>query len=257
MAQVDNSTRRHAVVTGAGSGIGRGSALMLVAQGWTVYGLDRSGEGLAGTAAQAAAGSFVPVTCDVTSSADVQSAFAEIRARTDALDALVCSAGILRPSPLADMDEADFNDTFAVNVTGVWLMARAAIPLLERRDGSHGPGRIVILGSAAALRPKVGGGAYAASKIAVTYIGRVLAAELAPRRILVNVVAPATVDTEMTRALRARPGYRLSGDSPLGRVGQPEDVTGLIQFLLSDAASYISGAVIPVDGATTAAFNPA
>ncbi|MGV6876237.1 SDR family NAD(P)-dependent oxidoreductase [Pseudochelatococcus sp. B33] len=250
---------KHAVVTGAGSGIGRSCAIMLAQQGWIVYALEVSGTVVDPDSLQPASGSgrIIPVRCDVTSSSEVIEAFAKIQAETSTLHAVICSAGILRPSSLAEMDELDFDKTFAVNVKGAWLTARSAIPLLEKYADRNSLGRIVILGSAAALRPKIGGGAYAASKIAVSYIGRVLAAELAAKKILVNVIAPATVDTEMTRALAARPGYKLSGESPLGRIGQPEDVVGLIQFLLSDAASYISGAVIPVDGATTAAYSPA
>lgn len=250
---------KEAVVTGAGSGIGLDCAHELVRQGWRVFALDRSSPSL--DAARAALSerseSFVPITCDVSSSAEVERAFAEIAAKTEKLDALICSAGILRSGALSDMAEQDFDALFAINTKGSWLSARSAIPFLEKGVASgRGPTRIVFVGSVAAIRPKVGGGAYAASKIAVTYLARVLSAEIAPKGILVNAVAPATIDTPMTKALRDKPGYKLSGVSPLGRVGVPADVTAVIQFLLSPAADYVSGAVIPIDGATSAAYIP-
>ncbi|MBN8904217.1 MAG: SDR family oxidoreductase, partial [Rhodospirillales bacterium] len=115
------------------------------------------------------------------------------------------------------------------------------------------------LSSIAALRPKVVSGAYAASKAAVSQLCRVMAAEWAPAGVLVNALAPGTVDTPMVRAM-ADPtvgkGYQPSGVSPVGRIAQPEDVVDVIQFLLSDAARYLAGTIIPVDGGTQAAFVP-
>ena len=248
---------KHAVVTGAGSGIGERCALDLLERGWRVFGMDRSLEALERIGrgqGSAKSGNFIPICCDVSSAAEVAGAFEAVSSQSGGLDALICSAGLLKPGFLTDMDEADFDTLFAVNAKGSWLCARSAVPLLERRASPSDPSRIILVGSVSALRPKVKGGAYAASKIAVTYIGRVLAAELAQKQILVNIVAPATVDTPMTRALKDRPDYKLSGVSPLGRVAEPSDVAGVIHFLLSPAATYISGAVIPVDGATSAAF---
>jgi NAD(P)-dependent dehydrogenase (short-subunit alcohol dehydrogenase family) len=157
------------------------------------------------------------------------------------------------------MAESDFDALFDVNTKGAWLCARAALPLLERAGRPEAPARIVFVASIAAIRPKVGGGGYGASKVALTQIARVLAVELAAKSILVNAVAPSTVDTPMTRQLAAdagHNGYTVSGLSPLGRVAVPADITPVIRFLLSDASRYISGAVLPVDGGTSAAFQP-
>ena len=114
-----------------------------------------------------------------------------------------------------------------------------------------------MLASIAALRPKIGGGAYAASQAALERLVRVMAVELGGEHIRVNAIAPATVDTPMIRnAMKddAPFGYRLSGTSPLGRIATPADIVGVIRFLLTPASNYINGAMIPVDGGTSAAF---
>jgi NAD(P)-dependent dehydrogenase (short-subunit alcohol dehydrogenase family) len=252
---------KHAVVTGAASGIGADSCRDMLANGWTVHGLDRSAEGLeeVARASQAAPGRFIAHACDVSDADQVARAFAAVAADSPAVDALVCSAGIFRTGPLMAMQEADFDALFAINTKGAWLAARAALPLLTQAASPDAPARIVFVASIAALRPKVGGGAYAASKAALTHMARVLAVELAGQGILVNAVAPSTVDTPMTRKLAAdagHNGYSVSGVSPIGRVAQPADVTNVIRFLLSAEASYVTGAILPIDGGTSAAFQP-
>jgi NAD(P)-dependent dehydrogenase (short-subunit alcohol dehydrogenase family) len=133
------------------------------------------------------------------------------------------------------------------------------LPLLEHGAHADAPSRIVFVASIAAIRPKVGGGGYGASKAALTQIAKVLAVELAPRSILVNAIAPSTVETAMTRKLAAdaaHNGYTVSGVSPLGRVAMPADVTPVIRFLLGDDSRYVTGVVLPIDGGTSAAFQP-
>jgi NAD(P)-dependent dehydrogenase (short-subunit alcohol dehydrogenase family) len=199
---------------------------------------------------------FFPIACDVSKAGDVGRAFETVLSKTGSLDALICSAGIFRTGPLLEMAESDFDALFAVNAKGSWLAAKAALPMLAKSARVEAPARIVFLGSIASIRPKVGGGAYSASKTALAQLARVLAVELAGRHILVNVVAPATVDTPMTQRLKSDSGYRLSGTSPLGRVAQSSDVTAVIQFLLSSASNYVTGAILPVDGGTSAAYDP-
>jgi len=148
---------------------------------------------------------------------------------------------------------------FAVNVRGLWLSAREAMPLLKvaGRDGE--PARVVFLASISGLRHKIDSGAYAATKAAVIALTKVMAVECAADKVLVNAVAPATVDTPMVRP-HLNPGdntrYRTSGASPLGRIAQPEDVAAVIAFLMSEDAGYVNGTVIPVDGGTVAAYVP-
>ena len=250
-----------AVITGAASGIGLAAARRLLGQGWRVFGLDVTQAALdaAADTLPPHEGRFTAIACDVTDAARIEAAFRQIADTAPALDALICCAGILRTGPLATMEAAVFDQVFAVNTRGSWLCARAALPLLRRAASAEKPARIVFLSSVAALRPKIDSGAYAASKAAVSQLTRVLGAELGPSGVLVNALAPGTVDTPMIQAVSdpATAGrYRPSGKSPLGRIAQAEDVVDVIGFLLSDAARYITGATIPVDGGTSAAFIP-
>jgi NAD(P)-dependent dehydrogenase (short-subunit alcohol dehydrogenase family) len=247
---------RTVAISGAASGIGLAASRRLLAQGWTVFGLDRDAERLRSVSAET---SFRPIACDVSDPNRVVAAFADVRFVTPTLDALICCAGVLRTGPLATMSVADFDQVFAVNTRGTWLCAREALPLLRQAATPEQPARIVLLSSVAALRPKIDGGAYAASKAAVSQLCRVLAAEVAGDGVLVNALAPGTVDTPMIRAVNdpAQSGrYRPSGVSPVGRIASPEDVVDVIGFLLSDAARYVTGTTIPVDGGTQAAFIP-
>jgi len=249
-------TGRGVAITGAASGIGLAAARRLLGDGWTVFGIDRDARALASVALD---GRFHALPCDVADRAQVDAAFAAIGAVSPALEALICCAGILRTGPLMEMAPEVFDQVIAVNLRGSFLAARAAFPLLRAGASAERPGRIVFLSSVAALRPKIESGAYAASKAAVSQMTRVLAAELGPVPVLVNALAPGTVDTPMIRAVSdpAVSGrYRPSGKSPLGRIATAEDVVDVIGFLLSDAARYVTGTTIPVDGGTQAAFVP-
>jgi len=153
----------------------------------------------------------------------------------------------------------EFDRVFAINTRGTWLCARAAFPLLKAAAVPGSPARVVFLSSIAALRPKISSGAYAASKAAVSQLTRVIGVEWAEHGILVNALAPGTVDTPMIHAVSdpAKAGrYRPSGASPVGRIATPDDVVDVIGFLLSDSARYVTGTTIPVDGGTQAAFVP-
>jgi NAD(P)-dependent dehydrogenase (short-subunit alcohol dehydrogenase family) len=238
-------------ITGAASGIGKAAMQRLASQGWEVFALD--------VARVAVAPNVTPLVCDVSDAASVATAFDRVAARTPKLDALICCAGILRIGPLAEMAVEEFDRVFAVNTRGTWLCARAAFPLLKAAARADQPARVVFLSSVAALRPKISSGAYAASKAAVSQLTRVIGVEWAEHAILVNALAPGTVDTPMIRAVSdpAKAGrYRPSGASPIGRIATADDVVDVIGFLLSDAARYVTGTTIPVDGGTQAAFVP-
>jgi NAD(P)-dependent dehydrogenase (short-subunit alcohol dehydrogenase family) len=257
-----------AVVTGANSGIGLETCRRLLADGWTVHALDRATDALdaiGDTAGDPGAGPQLRVLpCDITDENAVDAAFRRVAYEAGHLDALVCSAGVLRTGPLLEMAAADFDAVFQVNTRGAWLCARAALPLLASAATARKPGRMVMVGSVAAVRPKVAGGAYAASKAALAQLVRVMAVEAAPLHIRVNAVAPSTVDTPMIRNVGetsvsgsgSGSGYRPSGTSPLGRVAAPEDVVHVIRFLLSPPSDYVNGATIPVDGGISAAVSP-
>jgi NAD(P)-dependent dehydrogenase (short-subunit alcohol dehydrogenase family) len=242
---------RTVAITGAASGIGKTAARRLASQGWEVFALD--------VAPMSAAPNVTPLACDVSDATSVTTAFERVAARAPKLDALICCAGILRIGPLAEMPVEEFDRVFAINTRGTWLCAKAAFPLLRAAAQPGSPTRVVLLSSVAALRPKISAGAYAASKAAVSQLTRVIAVEWAEHAILVNALAPGTVDTPMIHAVSdpAKVGrYRPSGTSPLGRIASPDDVVDVIGFLLSDAARYITGTTIPVDGGTQAAFVP-
>ena len=253
-----NATRMPvAIVTGAASGIGRQCCRQLLYDNWQVFALDVSAAALRDLGVELQTEDRLRVLpCDVRDADDIASVFAEIAEQVSAVDALVCSAGILRTGPLMDMAVEDFDQIFSVNTRGVWLCVKSALPLLRQAASSEMPSRVVMLGSIAAIRPKIGGGAYAASKSALSRLVRVMAVELAGDNILVNTVAPGTVDTPMIASAMAAPGktYKPSGKSPLGRVAAPEDVVAVIRFLLQPASNYVTGTWIPVDGGTSAAY---
>jgi NAD(P)-dependent dehydrogenase (short-subunit alcohol dehydrogenase family) len=242
---------RTVAITGAASGIGKAAVRRLASQGWEVFALD--------VARIAIAPNVTPLVCDVSDAKSVTTAFERIEARAPKLNALICCAGVLRIGPMADMAVEEFDQVFAVNTRGSWLSAKAAFPLLKAAAQPDQPSRVVFLSSVAALRPKISAGAYAASKAAVSHLTRVIGVEWAEHAILVNALAPGTVDTPMVHAVSdpAKTGrYRSSGISPVGRIATPDDVVDVVGFLLSDAARYVTGTIIPVDGGTQAAFVP-
>lgn len=255
----DEFMGRPVAVLGAASGIGRATALAFAARGAKVAALDVNTaplEGFADALREAGAPEAVTGAADVRDGAAVKEALDGAVGILGGLDHLIFTSGILRVGPLLEMAEADFDDVFAINFRGFWVAARAAVPHLqagpERRKG------ITALSSAAAIRPKASSGAYASSKAALSHLIRVLAVEMASSGITVNAIAPATVDTPMTRPFMgetsANHGYRLSGTSPMGRIAQPEDIAETCLFLSSRASSYITGITMAVDGGSTAAM---
>ncbi len=253
---------RHAVVTGGGSGIGRRTVERLLDDGWTVWAfdvaqasLDALRMGLNDTSR------YREHLCDVASAASVAAAFAAVARETASLDALICSAGVATVGSLEQMTPQQVDRMAGVNVKGVWLSMREALPLLRKNAHVAAPAHVVVIGSISGMRPKLGSGMYAATKTAAHVLSEVFAAELAPSGVVVNVVAPGTVDTPMIQAAvqaaeDAGPAvrYKPSGASPLGRIGQPDDIADAILFLLSSASRYVNGVVLPVDGGTRAAF---
>ena len=252
-----------AAITGGASGIGRGTAKRLLDDGWTVVALDQSEASLAKLKREFASygARLETAHCDVGSVESVQGAFRDIGRRHGRLNGLVCSAGVLRIGALESMPVEDFDALFNVNVRGLWLSAKEAMPLLHAATAKGAVGRVVMLASISGLRHKIDSGAYAATKAAVIALTKVMAVESAASGVLVNAIAPATVDTPMVSAhLNPQPGsntrYRTSGTSPLGRIARPDDMANVIRFLLGPESAYVNGAVIPVDGGTVAAYVP-
>jgi NAD(P)-dependent dehydrogenase (short-subunit alcohol dehydrogenase family) len=246
-----------AVVTGGASGIGRRTVERLLSEGWTVWAFDLSEEGLAQQAMTLnRGGRYHTQRCDVSDVESITAAFDAVRRETDTLDALVCSAGVTLTGSLEEIPAKHVNLMIDVNLKGPWLTVRGALPLLREKASATDPSRVVIIGSIGGIRPKVGNGFYSATKAAVHVLVGIFAVELAPT-VLVNAVAPGTVDTPMVTAAASAAGtsgYKPSGDSPLGRIGQPDDIADVTLFYLSDAAKFVTGTVLPVDGGTRAAF---
>lgn len=160
------------------------------------------------------------------------------------LDWVVCAAGITRDAVSWKMRDADWDDVLGVNLTGAFNVARAAAPALRQ----SGQGRLVFIGSINGLRGSFGQANYAAAKAGLVGLARALALELARDGVTVNVVAPGFIDTAMTRGLPERVRARALARTPLGRCGAASEVAAVVRFLCSEAAGFVTGAVLPVDG---------
>lgn len=248
-----------AVVTGAASGIGRRVVEQLLAGPWQVWALDLSQERLTQMAQQLDAGARLQtLACDVASPASVQGAFARICGESPGIDALICSAGVVRAGPLAAHAPEELDFMMSVNIKGTWLCVREALPALRHGASVDDPARVIFLGSVTGMMPKVGSGFYGATKSAVHALASIFAVELASSGITVNTVAPGSVDTPMRDQVLAASnvsGYKTYGTSPMGRIACTDDVAGAILYLLSDAARFVNGAILPVDGGSRAALT--
>ena len=255
MSDLKRSTSRNAVVTGGASGIGRRTVERLLADDWQVWVFDlQAGE----PHTTSESGMIHFLKCDLRNREEISNAFQQVSKSVEGLDALICSAGIARVGELDGMSVEDADLMLDVNVRAPWLTIKAAVPLLRRSAHPDNPARVVVVGSIAGIRPKISSGFYGATKAAAHVLAQVYAVELGPSGITVNVVAPGSTSTPMSAAAAAAGasvGFKTSGVSPLGRIGQPDDVADAILFLIGDQARYINGAVLPVDGGTRAAYN--
>ena len=226
---------RSVLVTGGNRGIGLAIARAFVESGDEVAVTSRSG--------QAPEGLFA-VACDVTDSASVEAAFVAAEARNGPVEVLVANAGITHDTLLLRMSEQDWTSVLDTNLSGAFRVAkRASKSMLRARKG-----RLIFVSSVVGLLGSAGQANYAASKAGLVGLARSLARELGSRSITANVVAPGFVDTDMTAALGEERRAEIVGQVPLGRYASPQEVAGVVRFLASDEAAYISGAVIPVDG---------
>ncbi|WP_312717993.1 3-oxoacyl-ACP reductase FabG [Mobilicoccus sp.] len=229
-------TPRPVLVTGGNRGIGLAVARELREAGHPVVVGCRSEEAPEGLDA---------VRLDVTDTASVDAAFTEAEKIVGApMGGLVANAGITRDQLLMRMSDDDLDAVLDTNLVGAIRCARRATKSLLRAKG----GRIVLVSSVVGLYGSPGQVNYAASKAGLVGVARSLTRELGSRRITVNVVAPGYIDTAMTQELPDDLKATYRGIIPAGRFGEPEEVAGVVRFLVSDAAGYVSGAVIPVDG---------
>ena len=226
---------RVVLVTGGSKGIGHGIAAQLAEAGHRVAATYRSGEVPQGVLA---------VQCDVTDPEQVEAAFAQVDSALGNVEVLVANAGITRDTLLMRMSDEDWDQVIATNLTGAFRVARrAARPMIRGRFG-----RIVFISSVVGQMGSAGQVNYAASKSGLVGMARSLARELGSRGVTANVVAPGFIETDMTAELGDDLVKKYAEQIPLGRLGSVADIAGTVEFLASDAASYITGAVIPVDG---------
>ncbi len=241
MVEDQDPTGPVALVTGGTRGIGLGCAERLRDEGYKVAVTYRStppesaGDSLRG---------ILPIECDVTDPEQVEKAFATLEGELGTVDVLVANAGIVRDGLMLRMGEEAWQSVIDTDLTGVYRVVRRALgPMVRARHG-----RIVLVSSVVAFLGSPGQVNYAAAKAGLVGMARSLAREVASRNITVNVVAPGVVETDMIAALGKARADELRSMVPLGRSTTPEEVAGVVAFLASDDAAYLTGVVLPVDG---------
>ncbi|MGC8462987.1 MAG: 3-oxoacyl-ACP reductase FabG [Acidimicrobiales bacterium] len=234
---------RVVLVTGGTRGIGLATAAWFVARGDLVAVTSRTGV-VAPAGVELPSDRFTALACDVTDPAAVDAAVSEVEERFGPVEVLVANAGVTRDTLLLRMGDDAWSDVLDTNLTGVFRVAkRTAARMVRARRG-----RIVVVSSVSAFLGAAGQVNYAAAKAGLVGFARSLARELASRSVTVNVVAPGLVETDMLAGLGAEHRSLYEAQIPLGRVAQPEEVAEVIGFLCSEGASYVTGAVVPVDG---------
>lgn len=244
-----------ALITGGSSGIGLMLARGLLQNGVRVViasrRLDKCDQALEELRPL---GDVTAVAADVTSADDRARLLEETGKRLGVLSVLVNNAGANWGAPLADYPDDGFAKVINTNLNAVFALTRDAVPLLEMAAGAGDPARIINIGSMDGLHvpqvQRVPTFAYSASKAALHHLTRCLAVELGPRNMTVNAVAPGFFESRMTDYVLSQYREDIENDCPLGRVGRPEEMVGIVTYLASRAGAYTNGAVIPVDGGT-------
>jgi 3-oxoacyl-[acyl-carrier protein] reductase len=244
-------TSKVAVVTGGSRGIGRACAVALAGSGWTVAIGYRTNEHDAKETLEALEATGTPglaVNLDVTDEASIAEAFRRVSDEAGHVTGLVNNAGYSKDGLLLRYPMDVYQQTMDVNLRGAFLCASAALRGMLREKW----GRIVNVSSAVALHGNAGQTVYAATKAGLVGMTKSLAREVAPKGVTVNAICPGLLDTDMTSHLDDQARSYYIEQTPLQRPARPEEVSAVVRFLMSEEASYVNGAVIPVDGGLTA-----
>ena len=238
---------RIALITGASRGIGRATALELAAAGAAVavnYRSDESGAAAVVAEIEAAGGRALALQADVAKPDEAAGLVARCEDELGEIDALVCNAGITRDNLIARISPEDFDAVIATNLGGAFHVCQAAARrMLRRRRGS-----IVTMSSIVGVHGNAGQTNYSASKAGLIGLTKSLAKEIGSRGVRVNCIAPGYIATELTDVLPDSARETLLASTPLGRLGEPEDIARCVRFLVSDASGFVTGAVLAVDG---------
>ena len=229
------SQPRTVLITGGNRGIGYAIAEAMVAAGHRVAVTARNGAGPKGT---------LSVVADVTDSASLDTAIAQVEEKLGPIEVIVANAGITRDTLLMRMSDEDFEDVVNTNLTGVFRVVKRVTKSMLRAKY----GRVILIGSVVGLLGSAGQVNYSATKSALVGIARSITRELGAKNITANVIAPGFIDTDMTAELGEELAAKYRSQIPAGRFATPEEVAKVVAWVASEDASYITGAVIPVDG---------
>jgi NAD(P)-dependent dehydrogenase (short-subunit alcohol dehydrogenase family) len=237
------------IITGAGSGIGRACALALAKEGAWVALVGRRKDHIDEVAREIGKGAFA-VQSDITEKDEPARVLEQTIERFNGLNFLVNNAGVLRIGTAEQISEADWDQTFNLNVRAVWLLSRAALPHMRKAGG----GSIINISSTLGLVAARNRAAYAPSKGAVILLTKAMAVDHGHEKIRVNAICPSLVETDLSLSIinqapdPAAVRKERTAAHPIGRLGQPEDIAGLAVYLASDESSWVTGTAIPVDG---------
>ncbi|WP_207892032.1 SDR family oxidoreductase [Streptacidiphilus pinicola] len=250
MSDLFSVAGRTALVTGGTRGIGLMIARGLVQAGAKVYVSSRKAEACEAAAAELKQyGEALALPADVSQESEIARVAEELAGREPRLDILVNNAGATWGAPLDEFPASGWDKVMDLNLRSPFLLTQALLPLLRAAGTADSPARILNVGSIDGLHVSpLPTYSYAASKAGLHHLTRVLAKELGPQHITVNAIAPGPFESKMMAATLAAVGDQIAAHAPLRRIGRPDDMTGVAVYLCSRAGSYVTGAVIPVDG---------